>query len=144
MELIVIVPISRMQTGGGGGGGNGAWSGDVSAGSGSFGSCFGGGSGGGGNRSQNDLDAGMNATDSWVVQVVLVIMVELSNPPRGGATILYGSNNENGGTADDGEGGTGGLVVIVAKGNITVGPGGSIVFTVRMVVMHQDIQIAIV
>jgi len=115
-----------MQTGGGGGGGNGAWSGSVPAGSGSFGSCFGGGSGGGGNRSENPLDAGMNATEWGGAGGFGDNGGSFNFCGAGGAGNPGGAANEGAGTASPGEAGTGGLVVIVAKGNVTVGPGGSI------------------
>ena len=115
-----------MSTGGGGGGGNGAWSGDVSAGSGSFGSCFGGGSGGGGNRSENDLDPGMNAGEWGGLGGFGDDGGTFNHCGGGGAGNPGGAGNSNNGTADPGEAGTGGLVVIVAKGSVTVGPGGSI------------------
>ena len=114
-----------MQTGGGGGGGNGAWSGSVQAGDGSYGSCFGGGSGGGGVRSSNP-NSGHSAA----------IWGGAGGPGDDGGTFNYcggggagnpgGTGNANDGTADPGEAGTGGLVVIVARGNVTVGPAGSV------------------
>jgi hypothetical protein len=115
-----------MQTGGGGGGGNGNWPGpNVPAGTGSYGSCFGGGSGGGGIRSYNP-NAGHSAG----------IWGGPGGPGDDGGTFNYcggggagnpgGNGNQNGGTANDGGAGTGGLIVIIAKGNVTVNNGGVI------------------
>jgi len=115
-----------MSTGGGGGGGNGAWNGNQPAGNGSYGSCFGGGSGGGGIRSSNP-NSGHNAA----------IWGGPGGPGDDGGTFNYcggggagnagGTGNDNGGTANDGGDGTGGLLVIIAKGSVTVNSGGSIV-----------------
>ena len=114
-----------MQTGGGGGGGNGAWSGSVQAGNGSYGSCFGGGSGGGGVRSSNPNDG--HSAGIWGGP---------GGPGDDGGTFNYcggggagnggGTGNDNGGTGSPGADGTGGLLVIIARGNVTVNSGGSI------------------
>ena len=114
-----------MSTGGGGGGGNGVWATGVAAGSGSYGSCFGGGSGGGGIRSTNP-NAGHSAG----------IWGGPGGPGDDGGTFNYcgaggagnggGTGNANGGTANPGGDGTGGLLVIIAKGNVTVQSGGQI------------------
>ena len=114
-----------MSTGGGGGGGNGAWSGSIQAGDGSYGSCFGGGSGGGGIRSSNPRDG--HSAEIWGGP---------GGPGDDGGTFNYcggggagnggGTGNDNGGTGSPGADGTGGLLVIIAKGNITVNSGGSI------------------
>lgn len=109
-----------MQTGGGGSGSNGDWTGSTGSGAGSYGSCFGGGSGGGGNRSNNPLDAGMNAGVWGGAGGFGDNGGAFNYCGGGGAGNPGGAGNANAGTANPGGNGTGGLLVIIAKGSVTV------------------------
>ena len=115
-----------MSTGGGGGGHNSAWDPGDPAGAGSYGSCFGGGSGGGGNRARNPLDSGQNAGIWGGAGGFGDNGGSYNFCGGGGAGNGGGSGNRNNGTANDGGDGTGGLIVIIAKGNVTVNSNGEI------------------
>ena len=110
---------STGQTGGGGAGARG-W--DQGSGAGAYGSCFSGGSAGGGsNGSHGSSGAGTNwggaggnaATDH-------------SAATTGGCGNPTGSNAVTSGSGAGGQQGTGGLIILVVGGNLTIGSGGSI------------------
>ena len=95
---------ATLSSGGGGGGGGhgGGYSGTANAGNGSKGGCFSGGSGGGGAAEDNCNSSGNNATDYGCA------------PGSGGAC-----GGSMGASSGDGNG-TGGLIWIIAKGDVTI------------------------
>ena len=110
---------STGQTGGGGSGSRG-WT--AGCGSGAYGSCFSGGSGAGGSNGNGGSSGsgtnwggpGGNAhTDHGAATA-------------GGAGNPVGSNDVTSGSASNAEPGTGGLIILIVKGNLTVGASGSI------------------
>ena len=106
---------------GGGGGGQGGYSDDSgfggSGGAGSFGSCFGGGSGGGGGNFNGVNGSG---AASWGGQG--------GSGGFGGYGTSGGSGNPGGpGSAQTGRSGTGGLIILVVGGILTINSGGGLV-----------------
>ena len=106
------------RTGGGGGGGahdNGT------SGSGSYGSCWGGGSGGGGTRAATGTSAtawggpGGNGRDTGGY-----------GRASGGTGNPGGDHTVGSGTGLDGTNGTGGLLILIVGGNLTIGSSGGI------------------
>ena len=119
------------QTGGGGGGtgGYGDPSGNGGAGgSGSYGSCFGGGSGGAGGN-YNGV-AGGSAT-IWGGRGGDAQRVSNSYTTTGGSGNPGGQGgggwpSPSGTIGSDGGNGTGGLIILIVSGNLTIGPNGKI------------------
>lgn len=101
--------------GGGGGAAAGGWSG-----SGAAGTCYSGGSGGGAVRTDHDAVSaghggaygGAGGYGNW------------NHPHAEGGG---GAGNPGGSGLQPGQSGTGGLLVLLVKGNLTIGPGGQVV-----------------
>ena len=108
---------STGQTGGGGSGGSG-WTG--STGSGAYGSCFSGGSASGGTNNDSSANAGnwggagTNGNTSHTATT------------SGGCGNPTGGNDITSGSVSGAEQGTGGLIILIVGGNLTIGSGGSI------------------
>lgn len=102
----------------GGGGAGGEVSGDgVNPGAGAAGTCFSGGSGGGGSRAATGLDATTNGGPGGQGRGL-----NSTNPTSGGTGNPGGTSN----FGVSGYDGTGGLLIIIVKGNILIGANGSI------------------
>ena len=117
---------STGQTGGGGGGSGGysdnSGFGGV-GGSGSYGSCFGGGSGGAGGHYQSNVGGDAVAWGGKGGNGAT------SPTPSYGSTGGNGNPGGNGGgtsTGPSGKNGVGGLIILIVKGNLTIGSGATI------------------
>ena len=106
---------------GGGGGASGGYSDNTgfggTGGAGSYGSCFGGGSGGGGGHY-----SGVNGSNATIWGG------KGGNAATGGYGSVGGAGNPGGdaggsGGAAVGKNGTGGLIILIVKGNLTIGSG---------------------
>ena len=115
-----------MSCGGGGAGSNGNYGGGEPSGAGSYGSCFGGGAGGGGNRASNPHDPGQDATIWGGAGGFGDNGGNYNHCGGGGAGNPGGAGNKNDptATAANGQAGTGGLIMIIASGNVTLNPTG--------------------
>tara|TARA_Y100001937_G_scaffold9270_1_gene11440 strand:+ start:1087 stop:2100 length:1014 start_codon:yes stop_codon:yes gene_type:complete len=108
---------STGQTGGGGSGGSG-W--DGSTGNGAYGSCFSGGSASGGTNNDSSANAGnwggagTNGNTSHTACT------------SGGVGNPTGGNDITSGSVSGTQQGTGGLIILIVKGNLTIGASGSI------------------
>lgn len=110
---------STGQTGGGGSGSRG-WT--AGCGSGSYGSCFAGGSGGGGS---NGNGGSSGSGTAWAGPGGNA-HTDHSAATAGGAGNPVGSNDVTSGSASNAEAGTGGLIILIVGGNLTIGSGGTI------------------
>ena len=108
------------QTGGGGAGARG-WTGP--AGAGSYGSCFAGGSGGGGSNGNSESSGAGNAWGGPGGNGA----TDHSAATSGGVGNPAGGNDTTSGSANNSESGTGGLIILIVGGNLTIGSNGSIV-----------------
>ena len=108
---------STGQTGGGGSGGSG-WTG--STGSGAYGSCFAGGSSSGGSNNDNS-----SAATNWAGPGSNGVTSHTATT-TGGCGNPSGGNDVTSGSGGTSEQGTGGLIILVIKGNLTIGASGSI------------------
>ena len=111
---------STVTNGTGGGGGGGAHDGGTS-GSGSYGSCWGGGSGGGGTRAAT----GTSAT-AWGGPGGFGADTGGYGRATGGTGNPGGGHTVGSGSGEDGTNGTGGLLILIVGGNLTIGPSGGI------------------
>lgn len=114
---------SGIQSGGGGGGGAAhSGSGTATAGVGTAGTCFGGGSGGGGRYLDYATSSGGDATAYCGAGGAGYTNVGGYNA-GGGAGNPGGSGHNSG---ENGEDGVGGLLILIVRGNLTIGSNGKI------------------
>lgn len=113
---------SNGSTGQTGGGGSGARGWNSGSGSGAYGSCWSGGSGGGGS---NGNSASSGSGSNWGGAGGNG-ETDHSASTSGGCGNPSGSNDVTSGSASASEQGTGGLIILIVGGNLTIGSGGSI------------------